>query len=180
MRSLILLGSLLHVLFVMGHPEPIGNLQGRDLTGLELIHSNMLSKRTTAPRNPAACRGVSGKVHEFDVQDYRKVITHLVSNQVSCAYFKNIAMLVIVEATVTEAVFQHTSAKYVKNWFVSDLSATCCITNPVKLVSKPPPPSDDDGLNIQVVFFDESMPSAQVEDCDDELKGMMLSIARQQ
>ncbi|EGG08200.1 uncharacterized protein MELLADRAFT_124031 [Melampsora larici-populina 98AG31] len=175
MKWSIILGFLLQVLFVMGYPESNRHLEGRGSSGLESIHPKELSKRSTAPSNPAVCPGRAGKPFNFDLKEFGKMITALISRPASCVYFSNLGMYVET-LDGQPAMFQDSSASMVRNYYGALISENCEVTRPVNLKSNPPPPSADDNLKIMVVFYDTYADSKQVETCDKETEDYMRSL----
>ncbi|EGG01703.1 uncharacterized protein MELLADRAFT_123892 [Melampsora larici-populina 98AG31] len=179
MRCSIFLGFLLQVLFVMAYPEPNSRLEGRDSSGLESIQPKKLFKRMTSPSNPVVCPGqLQSKPLEFDLKQYGKMITALISRPASCVFFANLGMYV--ETTTREpAMFQDSSASSVRNYYGAYISQTCRVTKPVTPSSKVPPPSPDDDLVIVLVYYGDYADSKQVETCDKETEDAMRAFGDQ-
>ncbi|EGG00152.1 uncharacterized protein MELLADRAFT_124032 [Melampsora larici-populina 98AG31] len=166
MRLLFLLGFLLQALGVMGYPKSVDQLEGRDLTGFESNRPNKLSKRTlSTTKNSVFCPAAGPDGTRFDLKDYNKCMTALISRHVPCAYFKDIVMFVETESG-ENAVFEDASPSVVRHIMDVRLNDECLVDNPVKPRSNlPDPPSADLGKSIQVLFYDNDTPSKQVITC---------------
>ncbi|EGF99182.1 uncharacterized protein MELLADRAFT_68778 [Melampsora larici-populina 98AG31] len=130
MRSLFLLGFLLQALGVgvMGHPKSVNQLKGCDLTGFESNCLKNLSKRKLSmTHNSGYCPEAGPNSTRFDLKDYNKCMTALISRHATCAYFKDIVMFVETESG-EKAVFE----EHIMDVMLNDQSL---VDNPLQLLS---------------------------------------------
>ncbi|EGG10538.1 uncharacterized protein MELLADRAFT_123436 [Melampsora larici-populina 98AG31] len=163
MRSFVLLGFLLQVLFVLSYPESIKTLERRDLSGLQSINPQQLFKRSTSRPNPVVCPNGD----KYDLNDYNKALTALVQRKVKCVYYSNLAMVVF-DQDGNPATFTDSEPSTIRNWYDSQISQQCETQRPVRVRSKQPPLRPDDSLSIGTAFFNDYAADKQVVNCDDE------------
>ncbi|KAH9814803.1 secreted protein [Melampsora americana] len=178
MKSFSLIITLLQFLYVIGTPQNYPHLETRRVDDQSPAVSGLLYKRARSSPVWMTCPSAYD-LKVLNLNDCKKVATHMASNRVACANYRSCALMTRADVGRPQAV-QVTSATELRYAFSMYFDSFCRITKQVQERSKGFPKTVDGDLYLTSGGCDASRSAcptdAQVTPCSGELTAYLAAL----